>query len=167
MTVADLRNLYEYGYWANRKLLGVVSELTPEQYTRPVAGSYGSVRNTLVHIVSAEWGWLGRCGGPKRTERLKADDFPTLESLTATWDKVEAGARQFLSTLEDEDLGQRVEFAFGESKGALTLGELLHHGANHGVHHRGQVALLLRMLGHTPGNFDFLFYCQEKHASAA
>jgi uncharacterized damage-inducible protein DinB len=54
MTVADLRNTYEYCYWANRKLLEVVSQLTTEEFTRPVAGSLGSIRNTLVHVMSAE-----------------------------------------------------------------------------------------------------------------
>jgi uncharacterized damage-inducible protein DinB len=34
----------------------------------------------------------------------------------------------------------------------------MQHGANHGVHHRGQVALLLRALGFVPGNFDLLIY---------
>ena len=48
MTVNDLQRLYDYGYWANEQLLAVVLELTPEQFTRTVAGSYGSVRNTLV-----------------------------------------------------------------------------------------------------------------------
>jgi uncharacterized damage-inducible protein DinB len=36
----------------------------------------------------------------------------------------------------------------------MPIGQLLHHAASHGVHHRGQVALLLRSLGHVPGNFD-------------
>ena len=47
MNADDLQRLYNYGYWANEQLLGVVSELTPEQFTRTVAESYGSVRNTL------------------------------------------------------------------------------------------------------------------------
>jgi uncharacterized damage-inducible protein DinB len=49
----------------------------------------------------------------------------------------------------------------------MELGESLQHGANHGVHHRGQVALLLRVLGHAPGNFDLLFYDAERHQREA
>jgi uncharacterized damage-inducible protein DinB len=71
MTVKDLERLSDYSYWANRKLLQVVSQLPSEQFTHNVAGSYGSVRNTLVHILSAEWGWLDRCGGAKRGPALR------------------------------------------------------------------------------------------------
>ena len=81
MTVEDLERLFDYGYWANKKLLLVVSQLTPGQFTQSVAGSYGSIRTTLVHVLSADWGWLDRCGGPKRGVALKPDDFPTVESL--------------------------------------------------------------------------------------
>jgi len=52
MRVSDLARLFEYNYWANRKLFEVVAELTPEQFTQSVAGSYGSIRNTLVHVLS-------------------------------------------------------------------------------------------------------------------
>ena len=85
MTVKDLEDLYDYGYWANRKLFDVISRLTPEQFTQPVAGSYGSIRNTMVHALSAEWGWLDRCGGPQRGARLNPDDYPTAESLLQSW----------------------------------------------------------------------------------
>jgi uncharacterized damage-inducible protein DinB len=37
------------------------------------------------------------------------------------------------------------------------------HAANHGIHYRGQVALLLREMGHAPGNVDLLFYYADKH----
>jgi uncharacterized damage-inducible protein DinB len=161
MRVTDLEQVYDYNYWANRKLFSVISQLTPEQFTGEVAGSYGSVRNTLVHIMSAEWGWLERCGGPKRGEKLEADDFPTLDSVVQTWNRVEGLMRGFLSELKDEDLPRNMEFTLGGPTYSLPLGDLLHHAAIHEVHHRGQVAVLLRTLGYAPGNFDFLFYLDE------
>jgi uncharacterized damage-inducible protein DinB len=162
MTVQDLQFLYDYNYWANRKLFGVLSQLTPEQFTENVAGSYGSIRNTLVHVLSAEAGWLDRCGGPKRGPRLNPADFPTLESVTNAWEKVEAQLREFLGKLEDEDLVSNAEYSTERAeKVSMPLGELLQHAAIHGVHHRGQVALLLRLLGHAPGYLDLLFYIAE------
>jgi uncharacterized damage-inducible protein DinB len=168
MTVKDLECLFDYGHWANRKLFEVVSRLTPEQFTQTVDGSHGSIRNTMVHVLSAEWGWLGRCGGPERGAPLDPADYPTAESLVATWNKVEMYVRQFLSTLRDEDLARNVEFVLGGAeKRSMPLGELMQHAANHGVHHRGQVSLLLRLLGFSPDNFDILLYHGEKHRQRA
>jgi len=168
MTVKDLEVLYGYGNWANGKLFHVIAQLTPEQFTQPVAGSYGSIRNTMVHILSAEWGWLSRCGGPERGPALNPADFPTLDSLTDTWEKVEAYVREFLSQLKDDDLDRSVEYVnnLGEKR-SMPLGEMMQHAANHGVHHRGQVALMLRLLGYVPGNFDFLIYHAERRGVAA
>lgn len=169
MTVKDLERRYDYGYWANRKLFAVLAQLTPEQFTQNVAGSYGSIRNTLVHMLSAEWGWIDRCGGPARGPVLKADDYPTIDSLLDQWAIVEGYAREFLGTLRDDDLSRIVEFSIPQVSltRAMPVGELLEHAANHGVHHRGQVALLLRALGHAPGNVDLLFYDAGKRAVGA
>jgi len=160
MTVKDLERVYDYSYWANRKMFGVLTQLTPEQFTQNVAGSYGSVRNTLVHVLSAEWGWLDRCGGPARGPALKAEDYPTVDSLIDRWTTVEAHMRSFLASLTDADLVRSIEFKLhaADRVHVMRLGDLLQHGANDGVHHRGQVALLLRVLGHAPGNFDLLIY---------
>src|SRR2546425_7147022 len=166
MTVKDLEVFYDYGYWANGKLFDVISQLTPEQFTRPLGGSYGSIRNTMVHLLSAEWGWLSRCGGPERGPRLNSADYPKVESLIEVWSKVNVYVREFLSRLKDEDLARDVAFMNdrGETH-SMPLGELMQHAANHSVHHRGQVSLLLRLLGYAPGNFDILFYHADKRAS--
>ena len=42
----------------------MVSRLTPGQFVESVAASYGSVRNTLVHVLSAEWGGEARTLAP-------------------------------------------------------------------------------------------------------
>ena len=168
MHVADLERLYDYHYWANRKLFGVVAQLTPEQFTQPVAGSYGSVRNTLVHVMSAEWGWLDRCGGEKRGERLNPEDYPTAESVERMWLRVEQCLRDFLSNLQDSDLARDIAFSLGGGPThSIAVGSLMQHAMIHAVHHRGQVSLLLRELGFTPGNFDMLMYDEERRSVPA
>jgi uncharacterized damage-inducible protein DinB len=168
MTVKDLEVLYDYGYWANNKLFQLISQLAPEQFTQPVAGSYGSIKNTLVHALSAEWGWLARCGGQERGQRLNPDNYPTAESLVEAWTKVDGYVREFLSKLKDEDLARTAEYMNSRGEGrSMPLGELMQHAATHGVHHRGQVALLLRMLGQEPGNIDMLIYYADKRGVSA
>lgn len=162
MNVKDLETLYDYGYWANGKLFHTMAELTPEQFAQCVSDNHGSIRNTMVHILSAECGWMDRCGGPKRVAPLDPANFPTVASVVEAWKKLEVSVREFLSALRDEDLARNIEFSIGGSeKRSMPLGQLLQHAANHGVHHRGQVSLLLRLLGFEPENFDILFYYAE------
>ena len=158
MRLIDLERLYDYHYWANRKLLGAVSSLTPERFIQDIAGSYGSIRNTLVHVLSAEWGWLDRCGGPPRGERLNAEDYPTLDLVVETWSRVERDMRAFLAGLTEDDLAREIEFALGGPKHSIPMHGLLEHAVIHAVHHRGQVSLLLRTLGVAPGNYDLLVF---------
>jgi uncharacterized damage-inducible protein DinB len=167
MTAKDLQVLYEYDSWANNKLLQPIAQLTPEQFTQSVVGAHDSIRNTMVHVLSAEWGWLDRCGGAKRGERLKPADYTTVESLMQLWSTIEGYLREFLSLLKDEDLARVVEYDFGQGPNTSTLGELMQHAAIHAIHHRGQVAVLLRSIGIVPGNFDILFFYAEKRVVAA
>lgn len=168
MTVEDFQRLYAYGAWANRRLLATISQLPSEDFTKALGGGHASIRDTMVHALSTEWGWLSRCGGPARGPALKPPDFPTVESLTATWNAVDGYARAFLSSLNNEDLLRNAEYMNprGETL-SMPVGELLHHAANHSVHHRGQVAFMVRLLGHAPGTLDLLFYDAEKRGVPA
>lgn len=168
MRVDDLRRQFDYHYWATGQLLRAVAQLTPQEFTHSIAGSYGSVRNTLVHVLSAEWGWLERCGGMRRGGRLDPQDFPEVGAVARAWGRVEGYVRAYLSGLRDADLHRYIEFAVdGGPKHCLPLGDLMQHAALHAMHHRGQAALLLRMLGHVPGNFDFLLYLGERRRPKA
>lgn len=168
MTVSDLETLYDYSYWANARLFASIAALTPEEFVRPVAGSWASVRSTLVHMMSAEGGWLERAGGPKRGGALKADDFPTLESVSSYWAMQEQKVRAFLAGLGDADLSRRLQFTIPQLSmtGELAIGEMLHHAANHNTHHRGQVSVLVRALGHAPVDVDIMFYYGDRRALA-
>jgi uncharacterized damage-inducible protein DinB len=99
---------------------------------------------------------------------LNPQDYPTVESLVQSWIRVEEYVRSFLSGLKDEDLTRDIQFAIGGGpKHSIPLGDLMQHAAVHAVHHRGQIALLLRTLGYGPGNFDLLLYVGEKRGVPA
>jgi uncharacterized damage-inducible protein DinB len=168
MTIKDLVMLYDYSYWANARLFNVLSSLTPEQFVETRPGGWGSIRNTLVHMMSAEGGWLERAGGPKRGAALNPADFPSFASVASYWEAQESRLRTFLATLSDVDLAEPKEFTIPQLSlgGVLSIGEMLHHAVNHNIHHRAQVALLIRQLGVAPGNVDIMFYYGERRALA-
>lgn len=168
MTADSLRLLFDYHAWANARLLTVVGALSEEEFTRDVAGGWGSVRDTLVHTLSTERGWLDRCGGPARGPRLDPADYPTPEALRAAWAESEALVSAFVEELDDADLERGAVYAgAGGAQRSMPVGALLHHVATHAVHHRGQAAVLLRELGHTPPAMDLLFYYAERRGVEA
>ena len=87
--------------------------------------------------------------------------------MVTRWAVYETQMRQFLGSLTDEDLARSVPYTIPPlgMSGSGRIGELLHHAVNHNIHHRGQVVLLVRALGHVPGNVDILFYHTESRAA--
>ncbi len=60
MDLAEVRELFTYNAWANRRVLAALHALPPEQYFRDLKSSHGGIHGTLCHIVWAEQLWLHR-----------------------------------------------------------------------------------------------------------
>jgi uncharacterized damage-inducible protein DinB len=58
--VPVIQELYRYNRWANDRMFQAVSILTQAEFTKNLASSHPSVRDTVTHIVWAEWIWLQR-----------------------------------------------------------------------------------------------------------
>ena len=152
-----LRNFFIFGRWANRTILESVAALTPEEYARPIGGSFGSVQGTLLHLYGADWVWLERFHGRSPRNRPPGDDLVTLEALARKWREVEAGQDAFIAALTQERLSEPLSYvSFAGDSFTRFLGDALLHLANHGTYHRGQVATLLRQLGKTATPTDYL-----------
>jgi uncharacterized damage-inducible protein DinB len=54
------QNLYNYNYWARDRQLEACAAISKEQFVQSSGGSFGSVRDTLVHLAVAEWIWCER-----------------------------------------------------------------------------------------------------------
>ena len=63
-----LTTLFSHNLWANLKLLETCAELTSEQLDATIVGTYGSIQDTLEHIVKAEQSYFARVstGQPRR-----------------------------------------------------------------------------------------------------
>jgi uncharacterized damage-inducible protein DinB len=159
MQPETIHELYVYNHWANQRVLASVASLSPEQFTRSMGNRFSSVRDTLAHILSAEWIWLERWLGRSPRQMLAASDFPTVDTLRQRWATVEQDLSRFLQTLTPDRLQQSVAYInrAGEPF-SYPLWQQMMHVVNHSSYHRGQITTLLRQLGAEPQNTDFLSY---------
>jgi uncharacterized damage-inducible protein DinB len=159
--------LFDYNYWANKRILKAATGLTDEQYMAVVPGlSYGSMRATLVHTLAAEQIWRQRClEGVSPTTLLQEANCPTLETLRGLWMEEEAAMRAGLARLTDEALDGRI--AYRTTSGTPmeeTLWQLLVHLVNHGTQHRAEAAVALTAFGYSPGDVDLIIYLRQQKA---
>jgi uncharacterized damage-inducible protein DinB len=159
--LATLRELVEYNYWARDRQLQVCEGLTEEQFLRPLNSSYSSVRDTLAHLLTAEWAWSERWHGRSPTSQqareFAPEKFPALDDIRARWSGVESRVRDLLAGWSEEALAG--PFTYNDSKGktwTFPLWQTVLHLANHQTYHRGQVTTLLVQLGAEPVPLDFL-----------
>ena len=169
MTKDDIQLLYEYDRWANNRTLQAVAALSTEQFTRDLGGSFRSVRDTLLHIIAGEWGWLAYWKQPSDSPAFLADlrkrrdalfnpeAFPNVVAVQLKWREVEQEQVEFVNRVTDEAVRKMVPFRMKQIK----LMHLMQHLANHATYHRGQIALMMRQLGAEPLATDFNVFLLE------
>lgn len=162
MLLDVVRSLYQYSEWANHRILGAASSLTPEQFLASPGASTPSVRDTLVHIMSAEWIWVSRWKGTSPRAMLEPTEFPDLRSIQARWITVEAATQQFIDQLNPSRLAGVVSYLnTRREKWAYPLWQQMVHQVNHATQHRSEVAAMLTSFGNSPGDLDYLVYLDE------
>lgn len=164
MTPEALIALLDFHYWARDRLLDAVERLTPAQFRRDLGSSFGSVRDTLVHLVSAEWAWCSRWQGASPSAHLTATDFETAGDIRRRWNEEEARVRTFVDRLGPYELNHVIEYAlFGGAPTRSVCWHTLQHVVNHATYHRGQVTAMLRQLGaEPPRNQDLINFYRKQ-----
>lgn len=163
MTAAYVRLLHDHATWANEQVFAAAARLAPDEFRAAEHVSFGSIRDALVHVVGVERLWLARSRGNASPGDLDPARFPDVASLRAAWLGIDAELHAFVADLDDAALERvvRYENARGEPN-AYLLWQILVHQTIHAGQHRGEVALLLTELGHSPGWLDFLYFLDER-----
>ena len=162
MTTPEIHSLFAYNQWANARIFDAAGLLSEELFARTIVSSFPSIRDTLAHIVAAEWLWLRRWKGESPSAYPEWTEAPALQPLRHVLTHIEAERAAFLATLDEPDLEQSISYRnFKGEQWTYTLGDMFLHLINHSTYHRGQVVTMLRQVGSAAPSSDLLLFRDE------
>ncbi len=167
MTVGDVRELFAYNAWANRRCFAALAAVPAEPYFRDLKSSHGGLHGTLCHIVWAEELWLNRWLGKPNPAVPQGRDLATLAAARARWEALETERAAFLAGLSVARLDDTIEVK-PSAGGAYrhSFREMFRHAIDHSTYHRGQLVTLLRQVGVTPPSTGLIVFYRERGAGA-
>jgi uncharacterized damage-inducible protein DinB len=152
MSLAMIRDLYEYNRWANHRLFDFAVGLGEEVCGRDLGKHFSvpTVTRMFAHLYGAEWVWLSRWKGTS-PNAIPGAELTTMAAVRQRWDGLEGEERAFMDGLGEADLTRSVDYRNTEGKAySAPLGQLLQHVANHATHHRSEIATMVTLLSSSP-----------------
>jgi uncharacterized damage-inducible protein DinB len=141
-----LLELYRHKTWATLRLIERCQELRWDQLDTSVAGTYGTIRETLHHLVQAEEGYYRIM---VRAQLAKPLELPPLGDKHVGLDELaerihQLGPRWELLALDRAAAAQQVTTSDGwHTTGAVPMAQAIHHADDH----RTQVLTIIGALG--------------------
>jgi uncharacterized damage-inducible protein DinB len=161
----ELATLFDYTYWAHRRILTTAARLTDAQFTLRSVIVGRDLRATLVHTLDVECSWrlrLQRRPEEEWRRALAVTDYRNVATLADHWARDETAMRAWVATLDDAALARSADLDRSEQ---YPLWYYLVHMVTHSQQHRSESAQLLTQLGQSPGDLDFLDYCDWARGS--
>jgi uncharacterized damage-inducible protein DinB len=151
MPPSVLADAFDHHIWATIKVIDACLALSEHQQATTVPGTYGSILDTMRHLVGADASYLellsdGRARAIDERTMSLAELLPVMEANGRAWADV-------LATAVDPDRPITRERDDGSTSTAplgLRLAQVVHHGTDH----RSQVCTALTTLGITPPEID-------------
>lgn len=153
--VERFRHWYEYEKDCNHKTLQMLQSVPHERRSSP---SFARAVGRMAHLVAARHMWLYRL---RVVQDRPEGPFPsiTLEQLPAAIDSVERRWTEYLGQLAEADLEAEFTYAARDEKQyRWRLLDLLTQVFGHAWYHRGQIAMLVKDLGGTTVDTDYVFW---------
>ena len=159
MTGIFLEKLFEHNNWANQKIVEACMALTDEQLdAEPHSVTKGTIRRTLVHLVSSQQGYL-------RTLTLPLEE--RLDAVTVDFGGLQESTRKsgegLLGLARDDQKPLRPQLQTRDGFHAEPW-VLMVQIINHASEHREQINSMLSALGITPPDLDGWSYGEATNA---
>lgn len=154
-----LTTLFSHNLWANLRLLEQCAALSSEQLDAAISGAYGSIWDTLQHIVIAEQSYFSRISTGQRLHR--AEDAPPL-TLTEMMESVRATGAGLIEWAPKVQAGDTVQIDWDGTLRNVPKSIILTQVINHATEHRAQIMAILTQLGIQPPELDSWTYFDER-----
>ena len=148
-----LADAFGHHIWATLRVIDACAALPPEQLQTTVPGTFGSILDTLRHLVGADRSYLALLSGGA-VDRIddateEAMDLPSLRAALVengpVWATVLTG-----DLYPDKMLTRYREDGASSAPLGIRLAQVIHHGTDH----RSQICTALTTLGVTPPEID-------------
>ena len=145
----ELYDLARHHRWATEQLLSYCQGLDEATLNGTVPGTFGTIIETLQHIVDAEGSYMRRLTGKWPDHPWKDDSAVNLETLTERSAILARTLEQFLAGEWDSEAEGEAYGDEGEVFG-IRAGVFLTQAIHHANEHRAHVCTILGALGHEP-----------------
>jgi uncharacterized damage-inducible protein DinB len=150
--------LADYNIWADNIAIEWLNQINDEQWDQGITSSFSSIKQTAVHIASAEKIWIDFWENVPDPVYLSAGFKGTKNDLMEIWKKTSAGLKNFIEEYPEENYLQQVTFKKPNGEeGRMEFSQTFPHMINHSTYHRGQLVTLLRQVGFTKLSSTDLF----------
>ncbi len=160
MFLDHFKTMAAYNHWANGRLYDACAKLGDGDRKQDRGAFFGSIHNTLNHILVGDRAWLARLEGVDDggipLDAVLFDDFNELRrAREAEDDRID----RVLGTMTEDRLAG--DLAYSNLAGAsfrTPMRIVWTHVFNHETHHRGQVHAMLSQAGLAPPELDLIHY---------
>jgi uncharacterized damage-inducible protein DinB len=149
MTENILEKLFEHNNWANLRIIQACSTLSDEQLdAEPQSATKGSIRRTLLHLVSSQRGYLSLLTLPVEARPNTPLAFAELQ------ESARISGEGLLALARDEP-SQHLTTQLRTTNGYFVEPwVVMVQAINHATEHREQIKSMLSSLGVTPPDID-------------
>ncbi|MBT2737371.1 DinB family protein [Bacillus sp. ISL-7] len=163
MTYPALK-MYDYHTWANGVIINRLKELPQDVYHKEIQTGFSSISKVLSHIYATDYTWFDIISGKDMKEALAYADQLIEQVETKSIEEMKKIfldlSERYKELLNSQENIEKVIVVDNPYAGLLetSVSETVLHVVTHGSYHRGNIATMLRQMGHTSVMQDYGLY---------
>jgi len=138
-----------FSHWKQVRadLLSTIDLFNEDELSYTPGTTSRTVGRTMLHIADAEDGWFRYVVTKELSEwpkQFTLENYPNREAIKKVLTEVHTSTEAYLDIMEESDLTRMIESPWGDK---FHLGWIVWHVLEHEIHHRGELSMILGLLG--------------------